>query len=57
MKSIILYGLGGAEKQYRVLGYWCIYDEQITIGEIRCQAMLMRMRNPSVKQIFAVDNR
>lgn len=57
MKSVILYGLGGAEKQYRALCYWQIPEEQISIEEIRYQALSMKVKNPSVKMIFAIDNR
>lgn len=57
MKSIILYGLGGAEKQYKVLAYWCIHEEHISINEIKTQALIMRVRNPSIKNVFAIDNR
>lgn len=56
-RQIILYGLGGAEKQYRSLCYYCIYDELISIKEIKYQAYLLKMRNPSVSMVFAIDNR
>lgn len=57
MKSIILYGLGGAEKQYRALCYWLIPAEEASIEEMRYQALSMKVQNPSVKMIYAIDNR
>lgn len=56
-KQIVLYGLGGAEKKYKALAYWAIYDSDISIENIICQAILMKNRNPSIKEIFAIDNR
>lgn len=57
MKQIILYGISGASKQYRVLQYYCIYEENISIWNIRHQANVMRMENPSIEHVYAVDNR
>ena len=33
MNNLILYGIGNAKYQYRVLKYFCIYDEHIDIAE------------------------
>lgn len=35
MNNLILYGIGDAKYQYRVLKYFCIYDEHIDIAEIK----------------------
>lgn len=55
--KIILYGLGGAEKQYQVLAYWAIYKDDISTDNIKYQAYKLAERNPSIKMIFQVDNR
>lgn len=57
MKQIILYGISGARNQYRVLKYFCIYEENISIWNIRHYADVMRMENPSIEHVYAVDNR
>ena len=57
MRQIILYGISGAETQYRVLKYYCIFDEFISIGNIKRQAAFMVMQNPGIKHVYAIDNR
>lgn len=57
MKQIILYGISGAEKAYAVLGWFCIYDEYVTIQTIRREASILRMSNPSIEHVYAIDNR
>lgn len=41
MNNLILYGIGDAKYQYRVLKYFCIYDENIDIAEIKRIARMM----------------
>ena len=57
MKQVILYGIAGADKGYKVLRYFVIGDELISISNIRYCASTMRNRYPSVEHVFAVDNR
>lgn len=57
MKQIILYGLSGASKAYTVLDYFCIYEEFISIGTIRGEALRLRIKNPSIEHVYAIDNR
>jgi hypothetical protein len=57
MNQIILYGLSGAETQYRVLKYYCIFDEALSIGNLKRRAALMVMQNPGIEHVYAVDNR
>lgn len=57
MKQIILYGISGANSQYRVVKYWCIFEDDISIRNIRYHAVVMRMENPSIEHVYAVDNR
>lgn len=56
-KQIILYGLGGPDIQYVALGYFCIYEEDISIENIMRTAQIMRMKNPTVESVYAIDNR
>jgi hypothetical protein len=57
MRQIILYGLSGAEAQYRVLSYYCIYEDDISIANIKRHAGFMVLQNPSIEHVYAVDNR
>lgn len=57
MSQIILYGIAGASKAYTVLNYFCIYEEFISINAILKQAQGLRMRNPDVEHVYAIDNR
>ena len=57
MSQIILYGIAGASKAYTVLNYFCIYEEFISISAILRQAHGLRMRNPDVEHVYAIDNR
>lgn len=57
MNQIILYGLSGADTQYRVLKYYCMHEEVLSIGNLKSRAALMVMQNPGIEHIYAVDNR
>lgn len=57
-RQILLYGIGGPEKAYAVLSYYCIFEDAIDIVlEIRSQAAWMRAHNPSIKQVYMIGNR
>lgn len=55
MRSVYLYGFGGASDSYRLLRYGYITD-RVSIGAIRDEASRLRLEYPSIKRIFAVDN-
>lgn len=56
-RQIILYGIGGPEKQYAVLGYYQIFeDASDIITTMMREASMLRAKNPSVRTIYAVDN-
>lgn len=55
-RQVYIYGLGGADKMYKVLAWHFITEEEITINEIVCQASILKMRNPSVETVYAIDN-
>lgn len=57
MSKIFLYGIGGPENQYRVLRYEDMGSEKISIADMVSTARYMRFRNPSIKRVFAVDDR
>lgn len=56
-RQVILYGLGGADIQYVAIAYYCIYDEDISVLTIRHHAEMMQAYNPTIKSVYAVDNR
>ena len=57
MNNLILYGIGDAKYQYRVLKYFCIYDERIDIAEIKRIARTMLVINPSIEHVYLISNR
>lgn len=56
-RQIILYGLGGPDIQYVALGYFVIYENDISIENIARMAQIMRMKNPTIESVYAIDNR
>lgn len=57
MSNLILYGIGDAKYQYRVLKYFYIYDENIDIAEIKRIARTMQVINPSIEHVYLISNR
>ncbi len=57
MRQIVLYGVSGPSKAYAVLNYFCIYEEYISIRTIQEEARRLRMRNPDIEHVYAIDNR
>lgn len=57
MRQIILYGIGGPEVQYVAIRYWIIHSQDLSVRELKECAMRMRIEYPSIKRVFAVDNR
>lgn len=58
--KIFLYGITGADQMYRVAKYWCFFDvesEPVTIRDIIYQASMLRIKNPSIEQVYAIDDR
>ena len=43
MNNIILYGIGDARYQYRVLRYFAIYDERADTSEVKRIARMIRL--------------
>lgn len=59
MRTIYLYGIGGADKQYKVLRYTRI-DDYFGLDIIRTvtyEAGVMRAKYPSVKRVYAITDR
>ena len=57
MQQIILYGIAGASKQYIAVRYYVIEEGNATIWYLRHAANVMRMQNPTIERVYAVDNR
>lgn len=57
MKQVILYGLSGANKQYKALSYFCVYDNLATTQDLKDIARGMREDNPSIEHVYMVTNR
>lgn len=58
-KQIILYGIGGANKAFGVLGYYTIYlDNSFDIvGDIRREATRLKAKNPCIEAVYMISNR
>lgn len=56
-RQIILYGLGGADINYVPLAYYNVFENDISIITIRHHAEYMVELNPTIKEVWAVDNR
>ena len=57
MNNIILYGVGDARYQYRVLRYFAIYDERADTSEVKRIARMMQVINPSIEHVYMITNR
>lgn len=57
MKNLILYGIGNARYQYRVLRYFYVYDENADVAEIKRIARMMQVINPSIEHVYLISNR
>ncbi len=57
MSQVILYGVSGPSRAYTVLNYYCIYEEFVSIRTIMSEARLLRVKNPDVEHVYAIDNR
>ena len=57
MNQIILYGLGGARDKYRVMKYFVIFDDNVSIKTMKNEAEVLKIKNPSIEHVYAVDNR
>lgn len=59
MKRIFLYGISGAQDQYRVVEYWFINIEKepMTIKNLLYHAISLKVWNPGIEQVYAIDDR
>ncbi len=57
MRKVFLYGIGGARDSYRVIRYVCLDNFELSIALILHYADLMREYNPSIRAVYAIDNR
>ena len=57
MNQIILYGFGGARDQYRVMKYFVIFDDNVSIRTMKNEAEVLKIKCPSIEHVYAVDTR
>lgn len=57
MRKVFLYGIGGARDLYRVIQYVCLDNFELSVTTMRHHAEQMREYNPSIRAVYAVDNR
>lgn len=63
MTTVYLYGLGGADQNYRVIRYTPIEIDNLVgttfgvINTFKYEACMMKQRFPSIERIFMIDNR
>lgn len=55
--KVILYGFGDASKAYACLYYTALYAGEDTIPMLKREATLMKTRNPSIAEVYAVESR
>ena len=56
--QVLLYGIGGPDKAYGVLEYFCIFDtSRDVVRTIMYTAARMQANNPSIHHVYAIDNR
>lgn len=55
--EIILYGIGGADTQFVAIRYFIIQEDFMSIGGLVHSANFMRMQNPTIEHVYAIDNR
>ena len=54
--SYVMYGLMGADKQYRPGKFWIFSNEELSMLSVRHEAEVMR-EFPEIKSVYIVDNR
>lgn len=57
MKRVYLYGIADAETKYSVVRYLYIEDESISIRNIVFQATWLKLTNPTIEHVYAIDER
>ena len=55
-RQVYIYGLGGADKMYKVLAYQFIVEDEISISSVIHRAFMLKVRNPSVESVYAIYN-
>lgn len=55
--SVILYGIGGPQDNYKVVKYRHLIPEEACVREIRYIARKMKVDYPNITRVFVMDNR
>ena len=56
MKQVYLYGFADVHKNYKILCWYFLNEEDISIKNIINTAMTLKGRFPNVEHVYAVDN-
>lgn len=62
MTTVFLYGLGGADQNYRVVRYTPVEIDNLlgtnfgVIRTLKYEAQMMKMKYPNIERVFAIDN-
>ena len=54
--SYVMYGLMGADKQYRPGKFWIFSNEELSMLAVKHEAEVMK-EFPDIKSVYIVDNR
>ena len=54
--SYVMYGLMGADKQYRPAKFWIFSKEELSMLAVKHEAEVMR-EFPEIKSVYIIDNR
>lgn len=57
MKRVYIYGLAGADAKFSVVKYLRIEVENVTIRRIINDALWLKMKNPTIEHVYAIDDR
>ncbi len=62
MTTVYLYGLGGADQNYRVIRYSPVEIDTLVgtnfgvVRTLKYEAQMMKMKYPNIQRVFAIDN-
>lgn len=56
MRSIVLYGLGGADVQYAPIRYMVIPISEYSVTMVKTSASQMMDEYPTIRRVYEIDN-
>ena len=57
MKQIFLYGIADLDGRYEIVAYSYIEQESFSISSVKHYATWLKLKNPSIAHVYAIDNR